>query len=136
VYYVDLWPDGFHARIHRQERKLCLLVLVGVRADGCKELVALANGYRESVESWANLMRDAAWRGMCALVLAVGDGAFGFWSALREVSPRRGSIADGSTSASVLGALPSRRVPGWRRRRPSREGATRARALEVLRRMR
>ena len=62
-------------------------MLIGVRADGRKELVALADGYRESTESWADLLRDAARRGMSAPVLAIGDGALGFWGALREVFP-------------------------------------------------
>jgi transposase-like protein len=64
------------------------LVIVGVRADGTKELVALAGGYRESTGSWGDLLRDCARRGMRAPVLAVGDGALGFWAALREVFPR------------------------------------------------
>ena len=62
-------------------------MLLGVRADGRKELVALTDGYRESAESWADLLRDCARRGMRAPVLAVGDGALGFWGALREVFP-------------------------------------------------
>lgn len=70
-----------------EEAKLCLLVMIGVRADGCKELVALADGYRESAESWADLLRDCKRRGMRAPVLAAGDGALGFWGALREVFP-------------------------------------------------
>jgi len=76
--------DAVCARISQ----LCLLVLIGVRADGRKELVALADGYRESTESWADLLRDAARRGMHAPVLAIGDGALGFWGALREVFPQ------------------------------------------------
>lgn len=87
VDYVYLWADGIHVNIRLEEHKLCLLVLIGVRADGRKELVALADGYRESTESWADLLRDAARRGMGAPVLAVGDGALGFWGALREVFP-------------------------------------------------
>jgi putative transposase len=86
--YVYLWADGIHVNIRLEEHKLCLLVLIGVRADGRKELVALADGYRESVESWADLLRDAARRGMRAPVLAIGDGALGFWGALREVFPQ------------------------------------------------
>ena len=66
---------------------LCLLVMIGVRADGRKELAALADGYRESAESWADLLRDCARRGMRAPVLAVGDVALGFGAALREVFP-------------------------------------------------
>jgi putative transposase len=61
--------------------------MIGVRADGRKELVALADGYRESTESWADLLRDCHRRGMTAPVLAVGDGALGFWKAVREVFP-------------------------------------------------
>jgi putative transposase len=88
VDYVYLWADGIHVNIRLEEHKLCLLVMIGVRADGRKELVALADGYRESVESWADLLRDCARRGMRAPVLAVGDGALGFWGALREVFPQ------------------------------------------------
>ena len=86
--YVYLWADGIHVNIRLEEHKLCLLVMIGVRADGRKELVALADGYRESAESWADLLRDCARRGMRAPVLAVGDGALGFWGALREVFPQ------------------------------------------------
>jgi transposase-like protein len=73
--------------VRLDEEKLCLLVIVGVRVDGTKELVALAEGYRESTGSWADLLRDCKRRGMRTPVLAVGDGALGFWSALREVFP-------------------------------------------------
>jgi transposase-like protein len=87
VDYVYCWADGIHVNIRLEEDKLCLLVLLGVRADGSKELITLADGYRESTESWADLLRDAKRRGMRAPVLAVGDGALGFWRALREVFP-------------------------------------------------
>ncbi|MEU2639824.1 transposase, partial [Micromonospora fulviviridis] len=85
--YVYLWADGVHLNVRLDETKLCLLVMVGVRVDGRKELVALAEGYRESTESWADLLRDCKRRGMRAPILAVGDGALGFWNALREVFP-------------------------------------------------
>jgi transposase-like protein len=88
VDFVYVWADGIHVNIRLEEQKLCLLVIIGVRADGTKELVSLADGYRESVESWADLLRDAKRRGMRAPVLAVGDGALGFWGALREVFPQ------------------------------------------------
>jgi transposase-like protein len=87
VDYVYVWADGIHVNIRLDEEKLCLLVLIGVRADGTKQLVALADGYRESTGSWADLLRDCRRRGMRAPVLAVGDGALGFWGALREVFP-------------------------------------------------
>ncbi|WP_369117894.1 transposase, partial [Mycobacterium avium] len=70
-----------------EQEKLCLLVMIGVRSDGRKELVGLADGYRESTESWADLLRSCRRRGMTAPVLAVGDGALGFWKAMREVFP-------------------------------------------------
>jgi transposase-like protein len=66
VDYVYCWADGIHVSIRLGEDKLCLLVLIGVRADGSKELITLADGYRESGESWADLLRDAKRRGMRA----------------------------------------------------------------------
>ena len=113
VDYVYLWADGVHVNVRLEEHKLCLLVLVGVRADGHKELVALADGYRESTESWADLLRDCARRGMRAPVLAVGDGALGFWGALREVFPAtREQRCWFHKIANVLGALPKSAHPG------------------------
>ena len=113
VDYVYVWADGIHVNIRLEEHKLCLLVLIGVRADGRKELIALADGYRESAESWADLLRDAARRGMRAPVLAVGDGALGFWSALREVFPQaREGRCWFHKIANVLAALPKSAHPG------------------------
>jgi transposase-like protein len=111
--YVYLWADGIHVNIRLEEHKLCLLVMIGVRADGRKELVALADGYRESAESWADLLRDCARRGMRAPVLAVGDGALGFWNALREVFPQaREGRCWYCKTANVLAALPKSDHPG------------------------
>jgi transposase-like protein len=111
--YVYLWVDGIHLGIRLGEGKLCLLVMIGVRADGRKELVALADGYRESAESWADLLRDCARRGMRAPVLAVGDGALGFWTAVREVFPQaRTQRCWFHKIANVLGALPESAHPG------------------------
>ena len=113
VDYACLWADGIHVNIRLEEHKLCLLVMIGVRADGRKELIALADGYRESAESWAGLLRDCARRGMRAPVLAVGDGALGFWSALREVFPEtREARCWFHKIANVLGALPRSAHPG------------------------
>ncbi|BCI82577.1 IS256 family transposase [Mycolicibacterium sp. TY66] len=75
--YVYLWVDGIHLKVRLEQEKLCLLVMIGVRADGRKELVALTDGYRESAESWADLLRSCRRRGMTAPVLAVGDGGPG-----------------------------------------------------------
>jgi transposase-like protein len=113
VDYVYLWVDGIHVNVRLEEHKLCLLVMIGVRADGRKELVALADGYRESAESWADLLRDCARRGMRAPVLAMGDGALGFWGALREVFPEtREQRCWFHKIANVLGALPRSAHPG------------------------
>ncbi|MFI6991785.1 IS256 family transposase [Nonomuraea wenchangensis] len=113
VDYVYLWADGIHVNIRLEEHKLCLLVLIGVRADGRKELIALTDGYRESTESWADLLRDCARRGMRAPVLAIGDGALGFWSALAEVFPQaRAQRCWFHNIANVLGALPKSAHPG------------------------
>jgi transposase-like protein len=114
--YVYLWADGIHVNIRLEEHKLCLLVMIGVRADGRKELVALADGYRESAESWADLLRDCARRGMRAPVLAIGDGALGFWKAAREVFPQaRAQRCWFHKIANVLGALPKSAHPGAKR---------------------
>ena len=93
-----------------------MLVIVGVRADGTKELVAINDGYRESTESWADMLRDLKRRGMRAPMLAVGDGALGFWGALREVFPdTRGQRCWVHKVANVLNALPKSAQPTARR---------------------
>ncbi|GAA3139028.1 hypothetical protein GCM10020255_015040 [Rhodococcus baikonurensis] len=97
-----LWVDGIHLKVRLEQEKLCLLVMIGVRADGRKELVALTDGYRESAESWADLLRSCRRRGMAAPVLAVGDGALGFWKALREVFPKPVSSGAGSTNSPMF----------------------------------
>jgi putative transposase len=102
--------------IRLEEHKLCLLVMIGARADGRKELVALADGYREPAESWADLLRDAARRGMRAPVRAAGDGALGFWSAPREVFPQaREALCWFRKIANVLAALPKSAHPARRK---------------------
>jgi transposase-like protein len=116
VDYVYLWADGIHLGVRLDEEKLCLLVMIGVRVDGTKELVALTEGYRESTGSWADLLRDCARRGMRAPALAVGDGALGFWSALREVFPdTHEQRCWFHKIANVLSALPKSAHPGAKR---------------------
>ena len=85
--YVYVWVDGIHLPIRLEEDRLCLLVIIGVRPDGTKELVAVDDGYRESKDNWASVLRSLRDRGMQAPVLAVGDGALGFWAAVRDVWP-------------------------------------------------
>ena len=111
--YVYLWVDGIHLKVRLEQEKLCLLVMIGVRADGRKELVAITDGFRESTESWADLLRDCRRRGMTAPVLAVGDGALGFWKAVREVFPdTREQRCWFHKQANVLAALPKSVHPG------------------------
>jgi transposase-like protein len=108
VDYVYLWADGVHFNIRLEEDRLCCLVLIGVRADGHKELVAVGDGYRESTESWSELLRDLKRRGMRAPVVAIGDGALGFWGALREVFPEsREQRCWVHKIANILDAVPS-----------------------------
>ncbi|MFD3656487.1 IS256 family transposase [Streptomyces sp. NPDC058620] len=110
--YVYVWADGIHLRIRLDQTKASVLVLMGVRADGTKELIAMSDGYRESTESWAGLLRDCARRGMRAPVLAVGDGALGFWNALSEVFPEtRHQRCWVHKTANALDSLPKSAQP-------------------------
>ena len=114
--YVYLWVDGIHLKVRLEQDKVCLLVMIGVRGDGTKELIALADGFRESTESWADLLRDCKRRGMGAPVLAVGDGALGFWAALRDVFPRtREQRCWFHKIGNILSALPKSAHPGAKR---------------------
>jgi putative transposase len=106
--YVYVWADGVHFRVRLEQARLCCVVIVGVRADGTKELVALADGERESTDSWAEVLRDLRRRGMQAPVMAVGDGALGLWAALRDVFPSTRHQRDWvHKAANVLGCLPA-----------------------------
>jgi putative transposase len=110
--YVYIWADGVYFQVRLEEDRLACLVIIGVRKDGTKEVVALEDGYRESQESWASLLRDLKRRGMPAPVLAVGDGGLGFWAALREVYPEtREQRCWVHKIANVLDKLPKRLQP-------------------------
>ncbi|QDN74836.1 IS256 family transposase [Streptomyces sp. S1A1-7] len=85
--YVYVWADGVYPKVRLGQAHSCVLVLMGVRVDGTKELIAIAEGLRESAESWADLLRDCRRRGMTDPELVVGDGALGLWKALAEVFP-------------------------------------------------
>ncbi len=85
--YVYIWADGVHFNVRLEEDRLACLVIIGVRPDGVKEVIAIDDGYRESTESWLTLLRDLKSRGMTAPQLAMADGALGFWAALRQVFP-------------------------------------------------
>jgi transposase-like protein len=107
--YVYVWVDGIHFNIRLEDDRLCTLVVLGVRPDGRKELIAVSDGYRESKESWSSLLRDLKRRGMQEPMVAVGDGALGFWSAVRDVWPStRGQRDWFHKLGNVLDALPKR----------------------------
>lgn len=110
--YVYVWADGIHLRIRLEEAKAAVLVVMSVRADGTKELIAMTDGYRESSQPWANLLRDCQRRGMRAPVLAVGDGALGFWNAVNEVFPEtRHQRCWVHKTANCLDSLPKSAQP-------------------------
>ena len=107
--YVYVWVDGVHFNIRLDDDRLCTLVMIGARPDGTKELLAVEDGYRESAESWKAVLRELKRRGMVAPVLAVGDGALGFWAAAREVWPEtREQGCWCHKMANVLAKLPRR----------------------------
>lgn len=83
---VYIWADGVYFQPRMAEEKQCVLVLIGADEWGCKEVLGLSDGYRESTQSWRELLLDLKRRGLTrAPELAIGDGALGFWAALREV---------------------------------------------------
>jgi putative transposase len=86
--HVYLWADGVHFNIRLDEDRQCILVLMGATIDGKKELITVADGYRESEQSWKALLLDVQARGLVVdPKLATGDGALGFWKALDQVYP-------------------------------------------------
>ena len=86
--YVYVWADGIYFNLRLSDDRPCVLVLMGALEDGTKELIAMIDGERESEQSWLELLLDAKSRGLIdAPMLATGDGALGFWKALRQVFP-------------------------------------------------
>jgi transposase-like protein len=111
--YAYLFIDGIHMSIRLgEDDRLCLLVVLGVREDGEKELLAIEDGYRESTDSWAAVLRDLKTRGLNEPKLVTGDGALGAWAALRDVFPAtREQRCWVHKSANVLDAMPKRLQP-------------------------
>ncbi len=112
-HYVYVWADGVHFNVRLEEDRQCILVLMGATADGKKELIALSDGFRESEQSWKALLLDCVARGMTvAPSLAVGDGALGFWKALRQVFPTtKEQRCWVHKTANVLDKLPKGQQP-------------------------
>jgi putative transposase len=137
--YAYWFVDGVHVRIRLgEDDRVCLLVVIGVRADGTKELLAVEDGYRESTESWASVMRDLKARGANEPRLVVGDGALGTWAALRDVFPRaRRQACWVHAIANVLDALPKRLQPRAKTMlHETMEAPTRVDAAQALERLR
>ena len=113
-HYVYVWADGVHFNVRLEEDRQCILVLMGATQDGKKELIAIADGYRESAQSWKELLLDVKARGLdIEPKLATGDGALGFWKALAEVWPTtREQRCWVHKTANVLDKLPKRLQPG------------------------
>ena len=111
--YIYIWADGVYFNVRLgEDKQLACLVLVGVLPDGTKEVIALEDGYRESTASWLSLLRDLKQRGMLAPKLAIGDGALGFWAALRQVYPEtQEQRCWVHKIANVLDKLPKRMQP-------------------------
>jgi transposase-like protein len=111
--YVYVWADGVHFNIRLEEDRQCILVLMGATAEGRKELIAVADGYRESEQSWKELLLDCKARGLeVDPALAIGDGALGFWKAVRQVWPScRAQRCWVHKTANVLDKLPKGAQP-------------------------
>ncbi|WP_339745384.1 IS256 family transposase [uncultured Rubinisphaera sp.] len=111
--YVYFWADGIYSNIRLENDRQCLLVLMGAIEDGGKELVAVVDGVRESKLSWKAVLLELKQRGLAtAPKLAIGDGALGFWSALREVFPEtRTQRCTVHKTANVLNQLPKKIQP-------------------------
>ncbi len=107
-HYVYLWADGVYSTLRGEDDRLCLLILIGVNAQGEKRLLALSDGYRESKASWLSVIQDLQARGLkTPPQLAIGDGALGFWAALDEAWPQtRCQRCWVHKTANVLNAMP------------------------------
>ena len=108
--YAYLFCDGIHVSVRLgEDPKVCLLIVIGVREDGEKELLAVEDGYRESTESWAGVFRDMKRRGLNEPRLVVADGALGAWAALRDVYPGAGEQRCWfHASGNIIDCLPKR----------------------------
>jgi putative transposase len=112
--YVYVWADGVYFNIRLEEDRQCILVLMGATEDGQKELLAIVDGYRESEQSWTELLLDVKSRGVTVdPKLAAGDGALGFWKALPKVFPKtKEQRCWFHKSGNVIDKLPKRLQPG------------------------
>lgn len=115
--YAYIYADGIYLGAGLEDEQSCLLVIIGAREDGEKELLAMGLGYRESAESWAGVLRDLRERGLAAPLLAIGDGGLGLWAALAQVFPStRSQRCTNHRNLNVIDRLPKRLWPEARRR--------------------
>jgi len=116
--YVYFWVDGVYLETRLEDTRHCILVIIGADASGQKELVGLWDGYRESEQSWKDLLLDLKSRGLTqAPALAIGDGALGFWKALRQVyGQTRRQRCWVHKTANVLDKLPKDLQPQAKQR--------------------
>lgn len=136
-HYVYVWADGIYANIRLEDdanKRQCMLVVMGATSDGTKELIAISDGYRESEQSWSELLLDLKHRGLSVPPkLAVADGALGFWAALRRIFPETGEQRCWvHKTANVLNKLPKSVQPKAKQdlhniwKAPTRESASEA----------
>ena len=111
--YVYLWVDGIHFEVRLEDAAQCILVVIGATPEGKKELVALADGYRESEDSWRELLLALKSRGLKVDPhVAVGDGALGFWKALPQVfGTTQAQRCWVHKTANILNKLPKSQQP-------------------------
>lgn len=107
--YVYWWVDGIYFNVRLDDDRQCILVIIGAKADGTKELIAVVDGFRESKESWASIIRELKRRGLTdGPELAIGDGALGFWAAIAEEFPKtKTQICWVHKTVNVLDKIPS-----------------------------
>ncbi len=110
--YAYCWADGLYLKAGPEDEKTAVLIIIGVTADGQKELLAMVEGYRESRESWRDVLRDLRRRGLKAVRLFIGDGGLGLWAAVQEVYPEaRHQLCWCHKQLNVLDKLPQRLQP-------------------------
>lgn len=107
--YCYIWVDGIHFNIRKSEDRACFYVIMGATKSGKKEIIAIDNGYRESQESWEFVLRKLKTQGMKAPKLAIGDGALGFWAAVKNVFPEtREQLCWVHKTANILDKMPKK----------------------------
>ena len=107
--YVYWWIDGIYFNVRLNDDRQCILVIIGAKEDGTKELIAVEDGFRETKESWRSIIRDLKRRGLTTgPELAIGDGALGFWAAIAEEFPNtKTQICWVHKTANILDKMPS-----------------------------